>query len=218
AVLASILFPVYSRTREKARSAKCMSNMKQLITAFMMYADDNDGHYPGGYDYDNVDLHPLWDPWEWTFVFEVTSQYYSNETDILKCPSGPESAWYEYGYGIDWRTVNVGYNKYMYFLGWHSESELVRAPGGISRITVLADSRFPGIYNDTTDDDWAPPGAAPGMARTQFANGEGEPRHGGSNFAFTDGHVELIQWRKFVHDPVAGLQYPIINPENRRPF
>jgi prepilin-type N-terminal cleavage/methylation domain-containing protein/prepilin-type processing-associated H-X9-DG protein len=212
AILASILFPVYSRTREKAHRVKCTSNMKQMIMAFMMYADDHDGHFPGGYDYDRRERNPLWDPWEWTFVFEATRTYYDGETDILNCPTGPQ---YEYGEGIDRRIVNIAYNKYLYFLGWESESDLSRAPARNSRITVLADSRFPGIYNDTTDEV----GAAPGMARIQFANGPGEPRHGNSgNFAFADGHVESIDARKMMHDEQLGLQYPIVNPENRRPF
>jgi len=37
AILAAILFPVFSRAREQARKAACMSNMKQIMTAMMMY-------------------------------------------------------------------------------------------------------------------------------------------------------------------------------------
>ncbi|MCC6485560.1 MAG: prepilin-type N-terminal cleavage/methylation domain-containing protein [Armatimonadetes bacterium] len=43
AILAAILFPVFARAREKARDAACISNVKQLGTAFLMYADDNNG-------------------------------------------------------------------------------------------------------------------------------------------------------------------------------
>jgi len=46
AVLAAILFPVFSRAREKARSASCQSNLKQLAVAFQMYAQDCDGFLP----------------------------------------------------------------------------------------------------------------------------------------------------------------------------
>jgi len=42
AVLSAILFPVFSRAREKARQASCMSNLKQIGLAMTMYSDDND--------------------------------------------------------------------------------------------------------------------------------------------------------------------------------
>ena len=42
AILAAILFPVFAQAREKARSVSCLSNMKQLGTAFAMYLQDYD--------------------------------------------------------------------------------------------------------------------------------------------------------------------------------
>ena len=37
AILAAILFPVFSRARENARRTACVSNVKQLGVAWMMY-------------------------------------------------------------------------------------------------------------------------------------------------------------------------------------
>ena len=51
AILAAILFPVFAQAREKARGAACLSNMKQIGTATMMYAQDNDEYLPYGYAY-----------------------------------------------------------------------------------------------------------------------------------------------------------------------
>jgi prepilin-type N-terminal cleavage/methylation domain-containing protein/prepilin-type processing-associated H-X9-DG protein len=45
-LLAAILFPVFARARENARRASCMSNMKQLGLAFMMYTQDYDDQLP----------------------------------------------------------------------------------------------------------------------------------------------------------------------------
>jgi prepilin-type N-terminal cleavage/methylation domain-containing protein len=42
AILAAILFPVFARAREKARQVTCVSNLKQLGTAQMMYVQDYD--------------------------------------------------------------------------------------------------------------------------------------------------------------------------------
>lgn len=46
AVLAAILFPVFAQAREKARQSVCSSNLKQMGTAVMLYAQDYDETYP----------------------------------------------------------------------------------------------------------------------------------------------------------------------------
>ena len=60
AILAAILFPVFGRAREKARQSSCLSNMKQIGTAMIMYCQDYDENYPlgetcqqGGYFWSN---------------------------------------------------------------------------------------------------------------------------------------------------------------------
>ena len=42
AILAAILFPVFSRAREQARKAACVSNLKNIGMAMQMYAQDWD--------------------------------------------------------------------------------------------------------------------------------------------------------------------------------
>jgi prepilin-type N-terminal cleavage/methylation domain-containing protein/prepilin-type processing-associated H-X9-DG protein len=46
AILAAILFPVFSQAREKARAASCISNLKQIGAAVMLYVQDNDETFP----------------------------------------------------------------------------------------------------------------------------------------------------------------------------
>ena len=82
AILASIILPVYSRARERARRTKCLSNVKQLVMAFTMYADDHD------------EMLPIWCmdyPWksdisEGNTWDAVIFPYYRN-TELLYCPS-----------------------------------------------------------------------------------------------------------------------------------
>lgn len=40
AILAAILFPVFAQAREKARQASCLSNLKQIGNAMLMYSQD----------------------------------------------------------------------------------------------------------------------------------------------------------------------------------
>jgi prepilin-type N-terminal cleavage/methylation domain-containing protein/prepilin-type processing-associated H-X9-DG protein len=51
AILAAVLFPIFSRAREAARDARCKSNLMQLTKAYLMYSRDYDGMLP---DWDRV--------------------------------------------------------------------------------------------------------------------------------------------------------------------
>ena len=46
-ILAAIIFPTFAQVREKARQTTCLSNMKQLGTAFTLYEQDYDEQLPG---------------------------------------------------------------------------------------------------------------------------------------------------------------------------
>ena len=46
AILAAILFPVFAQAREKARQVTCISNLKQMGSASMMYIQDYDETFP----------------------------------------------------------------------------------------------------------------------------------------------------------------------------
>ncbi|HLJ57449.1 MAG TPA: prepilin-type N-terminal cleavage/methylation domain-containing protein, partial [Chthonomonadaceae bacterium] len=90
AILAAILFPVFAQAREKARSASCLSNMKQLALACLMYANDYDSHNisAGGQCYMsppgcNIDNPLPGGQWQWT-----TQPYIKNKA-VLICPSDP---------------------------------------------------------------------------------------------------------------------------------
>jgi prepilin-type processing-associated H-X9-DG protein len=44
--LITILFPVFSQAREKARGSQCQSNLQQIGVALHVYAQDNFGKFP----------------------------------------------------------------------------------------------------------------------------------------------------------------------------
>ncbi len=72
--------PVVERSREKARQVACLSNLKQLATGALMYAQDHDETFP--------------DADEW---MDQIMPYIKNEA-ILKCPAASDL---EYGYAMN---------------------------------------------------------------------------------------------------------------------
>lgn len=49
AILAAILFPIFTSAKERGRQAQCLSNLRNLSSAMRLYADDNDGKMPSAY-------------------------------------------------------------------------------------------------------------------------------------------------------------------------
>jgi prepilin-type N-terminal cleavage/methylation domain-containing protein/prepilin-type processing-associated H-X9-DG protein len=75
AILAAILFPVFAQAREKARQAACISNMKQIGTASLMYCQD----------YDEAIGRKWWD-------FHVDLEPYVKSIDVFVCPDSTAPA------------------------------------------------------------------------------------------------------------------------------
>jgi len=45
-ILAAMLLPALGKAREKAKQARCLSNIHQITLAFVSYMDDHEGHFP----------------------------------------------------------------------------------------------------------------------------------------------------------------------------
>lgn len=107
AILAAILFPVFAQAREKARSASCTSNVRQMGIAAVMYAQDYDETYPGMWQWSPLAIlahSPYLYPPGWTLQQAEqaceTCPYVKN-SQIFKCPSQQKQyagAWASYGY------------------------------------------------------------------------------------------------------------------------
>lgn len=101
AILAAILFPVFAQAREKARSASCLSNEKQMGLALMQYVQDFDETYPMDQWYTNTGDQVRW--------FDAVNPYVKNGDKfgfngrssgaggIWKCPSFPSDQTAQYG-------------------------------------------------------------------------------------------------------------------------
>jgi len=94
AILAAIIYPVFARAREKARAAKCLSNLRQIGMAIQLYADDYDEFYPYGADPVDVQCPHIWSMYpQWQaqlasmpYYFEIL-QPYCRSRELFCCPS-----------------------------------------------------------------------------------------------------------------------------------
>jgi len=126
AILAAILFPVFARAREKARQTSCLSNVKQIGTAIMMYVQDYDEMMM--YGHDNTSGY-------WWSANGFLMPYVKN-TQIFLCPSQPN---YAVGYG--WNYPHMPYRTY--YQGGFSIA-MVNRP---AEVLVICDSTaYPYIY------------------------------------------------------------------------
>ncbi|MGC4047809.1 MAG: DUF1559 domain-containing protein [Armatimonas sp.] len=106
AILAAILFPVFAQAREKARQSTCLSNLKQLGLAAMMYTQD----------YDET-LHPAQSG---TFRWPQLLSPYVKARGFVLCPTAnygaPIAAGLTYADTIRDPNGNGGNNDYYYGL------------------------------------------------------------------------------------------------------
>ncbi len=119
AILAAILFPVFARAREAARSTSCLSNLKQFGTAWLMYAQDYDETFcvvNGGTD-PTGNLFYYWDSVydASTGQFDISQgliQPYMKSAPIVDCPSAagiPVANNYRLAYGLNIMVYGAGF-------------------------------------------------------------------------------------------------------------
>ncbi len=81
AILAAILFPVFAEAREKARQISCISNMKELTLANLMYVQDYDEAFC------NEGVAGPSNGWGWQMTWQFETQPYIKNYGIMNCPS-----------------------------------------------------------------------------------------------------------------------------------
>ena len=193
AILAAMLLPALSAARERARSANCLSMIKQLnLAATQMYSNDNNGYVPPGIDTGAKGIYntgakatsaqnPLYYPSVILTYFDldpVENGKDNNELgklEILKCPAA--------------------YNPTYYTIGSYSQYVGGAGSGDDYKGKVMQVASCPDPSNTIINCD--------GQQNTRAMNGKiyAQPpsstnkelfeRHGGrQNYGMADGHAE----------------------------
>ncbi len=202
AILAAILFPVFARAREKARATSCLSNVKQLMLATLMYADDYDDRVPGRWFW-------IGSPWP-TFMDQIYP-YLRNE-QILECPSTDPHydgrGYHHYSnyfpnelhfttYGIesvDYPYPNPANNRYYKF----------------ARVPEPAQTIFLGESPDSSY-RFVCPLCGPDEGNWPVSScGVSDRHNGGGNVGFCDGHAKWLSRNGSMPPGATGLEILIL--------
>jgi hypothetical protein len=91
ALLISILIPALTRARDQASRAKCLSNLRQLTNAWVLYANDNKGRLVRAETYPPA---PPKDPGGWVWdgpgidsIKNAVLYKYLNTVEVYRCPA-----------------------------------------------------------------------------------------------------------------------------------
>ncbi len=202
AILASILFPVFSRARAKARSAKCLSNMKQLTTALIMYADDYDEQFPP-WNSDLTNTSPNCDmgdePWD-----EVLVPYTRNK-DLMICDDNPIQS-----NNCSAPSDTKPFRGYA-ITGYVESQFIAYIPNPVLTATIFEKGAYKwGFVDDARGENFWQAGMLkcyPGApSDVTCSAGEVNFRHfNGSNFAFVDGHAKFfaVGSGPWLHQPAT---------------
>ena len=211
AILAAILFPVFSQARDKARATACLSNLKQIGTAYTMYLQDYDGALPltnhsGGLA-------------SWINA----AQPYIKNRGIYRCPSdNTQKKWAETDQ--EWNDTSLPVRRSSYFLNaWlaggnnagdsvYGNDSAIQNPASViyvaESVEESASDHFHPMCWGTPDPDYAAsPCTAASFAWNASKNETSEialHRHQeGGNYAFMDGHVKWAKWSQVYFQNAA---------------
>lgn len=197
ATLAAILFPVFAQTKDAAKRTECLTNVRQLSAAMMMYLDDHSGDFPmrvAGTDTVEVDqwidmIHPY-----------VRSGRDGKTSPLSKCSAFVPSAGAEDGYGRKKITGwGYGMNGHLHASDRPANESSVQEPAGTA---LIGDSTLGDFYarprrrvrTAFANSSLLSPYDLPcSQIRTRHGAGSGtRPEHGGSLMSFADGHVKFL--------------------------
>ena len=187
AILAAILFPVFSRVREKAKETNCLSNIKQIAMAVIQYCDDHDGYGPtrressAGIVSWNETLGPYGVGW-----LNRAGQV----SGVWQCKAGAYTSYY-----------SMPYNRAGFYMANSGVMWAISAPEHPSEIILICEVGVeyspaePAMYANGSI--YQPKGYWSNWAYYPQATGH----NGGNTEAFFDGHAKIVSEAALRNDP-----------------
>jgi prepilin-type N-terminal cleavage/methylation domain-containing protein/prepilin-type processing-associated H-X9-DG protein len=199
AILAAILFPVFSRVRQASQRSTCQSNLRQIGLALTSYSQDFDERLPA-YSITTSDPLPDGKPsggfWYWD---DITYSYHKNR-QLFFCPLGQDKVnRHGANYGVNYLVISAP-NTGLMSISSPSQTYMVFDAGGFVINPLWLYNT--GFMNTTR--------YIPGMGTTTgpetipFVNYKRDYQYGrhfkGINMLFVDGHVKSLPTPKVVEE------------------
>jgi prepilin-type N-terminal cleavage/methylation domain-containing protein/prepilin-type processing-associated H-X9-DG protein len=210
AILASLLLPALARAKDEARLSQCISNKKQVQTAWSLYAGDNQEIMVPNAPLQVTSSNEVWCPafqggesWlaypdntnVYLYQTALLGTYMANQIGPYQCPSdtipsknGLRVRSISMNSQMGWSWLNrLGYNPSLNFSGMqvYVKTTDINCPGP-SWAFIFADET---MY---TLDDGFMQMAGPGSPA--FPNAPAYYHRGSGVLSFADGHVESHKW------------------------
>ncbi len=198
AILAAILFPVFARAREAARKTACLSNMRQIGTAFQIYTQDYDETLPNSTDgTPGASVHGAWNYYK-TFPANISPGSYDvtqgglypyvKNSQIYICPSDGEGRRSGNSYAANscvFQGSAAGFETGKPLAAFESPASFMLLGEEASPNEFLTN-----VSNASTDDGYM-----------LYVLNIFSPRHSdGSNLNFVDGHSKWFRPEKILSD------------------
>ncbi len=225
AILAGMLLPALSKAKQKAQATQCLSNMKQLQLAWILYADDNNGRIvpcgaPGAL---NPGTNQSWcvgnmraatpdgSETNTQFFMHALLGRYANAAKVFKCSAAktiyiPSGQPYVRSVAMSTWMNNVARNsaapapQYQFY-------QRIEQVGHPSDIFVWVDEDEATIDNGDFRLDSL-------ELATTFGNAPSAMHSQASAIGFADGHVELHRWTQIQLSTATWLSGPAYRPSN----
>jgi len=211
AILAAILFPVFSRARENARRSACLSNMKQLGLAFLQYTQDFDEQLPiNGSTTSGGPGTRSWD----VCIAPYSGQRVGGASPmIFRCPSDTSSETRR-SYAIPWWGMYAPGDTATFVFGTFGTAQfvgvkqadiphpsatimLVEFPSSSPSVTSSTDPLYVNNSFGNYSNSYVTGPGGSGADNTQDQSRPGKQLHfNGWNYLFSDGHVKWMQPRQ----------------------
>jgi len=214
AILAAMLMPALARGKCKAQGVYCLSNQKQMIAAWLMYAHDNyDNLVPnhdGGVTTFDLSWVPGWLDWtvnntantNQTYLRQAKIGPYTQNIGIYKCPAD-NYACKEFNQLLP-RVRSVSMNGFIEGGAYkgndgHAEGDSHWYPGywAFNKLSTIKDPYpsklwvFVDEHPDSINDGWLITNVTD---PTQWVDLPASSHCGACGFSFADGHGEIKKW------------------------
>jgi len=186
AVLATLAVPAAMTAMDSARASRCAGNLRQLGSACLSYAADNNGILPGNRigDYSASIVDWPWEDGAWTVKVRP---YLKGGYSILRCPAAPLKKLDDLG-NLDLQLTPEAPGTSYIMTGYCSGQD---SPRKVS--TISQPSKVVMFWEGTTVRCFAlryPNGVPPGGDWPAFDPKTMNMHQGLQNWLFADGHVE----------------------------